>query len=123
MSVGMLALKLTITGMGTVFVILGLLGLMMHCFKYLFDRSRQTAAGTASASAPALPESSPAGAATAEELVVVFAAATHYARLKFKRPVLIKAVTPVWDTEHESTWQAAGRRELQNSLLDLRGVK
>ena len=121
MSVGMLALKLTITGMGTVFVILGLLGLMMHCFKYLFDRSRQTAAGAASA--PALPESSPAGAATAEELVVVFAAATHYARLKFKRPVLIKAVTPVWDTEHESTWQAAGRRELQSSLLDLRGVK
>ncbi|OPZ75089.1 MAG: Oxaloacetate decarboxylase, gamma chain [Firmicutes bacterium ADurb.Bin456] len=117
MSVGMLALKLTVTGMGTVFVILGVLGLIMHCFKYLFNSNKQTAAVTCP------PACCPAGTEANEELVAVVAAATHYARLKFKRPVLVKAVTPHWDTEHESTWQAAGRRELQSTLLDLRGVK
>jgi Na+-transporting methylmalonyl-CoA/oxaloacetate decarboxylase gamma subunit len=119
MSVGMLALKLAVSGIGTVFVILGVLGLMMHCFKYVFDRSKQAEAGTASG----LPGDLPAGEEKEEELVAVFAAASYYARLMYKRPVLVKAVTPVWDAGHESIWQATGRRELLSSRLDLRGVK
>lgn len=119
MSVGMLALKLAVSGMGTVFLILSVLGLMMHCFKYVFNRSKQAVAGTASG----LPEDLPAGEENEEELVAVFAAASYYARIKYKRPVLVKTVTPVWDAGHVSTWLATGRRELLSSKLDLRGVK
>ena len=48
MSLGMLALKLSITGMGATFLILGLLGLMMHCFRYAFNTGKQAVAGTTS---------------------------------------------------------------------------
>ena len=118
MSVGMLALKLAVTGMGTVFVILCALGLMMHCFKLVFSKSNQAGAE----SEPVLCENLPTGEENGEELVAVFAAASYYARLRYKRPVLVKAVTPVWDGGQESTWLTAGRSELVNSNLYLRSV-
>jgi Na+-transporting methylmalonyl-CoA/oxaloacetate decarboxylase gamma subunit len=115
----MLALKLSITGMGATFLILGLLGLMMHCFKFAFNTRKQAVAGTTSG----LSRDLPAGEEKEEELVAVCAAASYYARLKYKRPVLVKAVTPVWDAGHESNWLATGRRELLSSGLNLRSVK
>jgi len=121
MSVGMLALKLSISGMGATFLILGLLGLMMHCFRYAFNTGKLAVAENASG----LPGHLPAEEEEEEkeELVAVFAAASYYARLKYKRPVLVKAVTPVWDAGHESNWLVTGRRELLSSGLNLRSVK
>ncbi len=115
----MLAFKLAVTGMGTVFVILCALGLMMHCFKLVFFKSNQAGAE----SEPGLREDLPTGEENGEELVAVFAAASYYARMRYKRPVLVKAVTPVWDGGQTSTWLAAGRREMVSSNLDLRSVK
>ena len=36
MSIGMLSLKLTVMGVGMVFIILSILGLTMHIFKLIF---------------------------------------------------------------------------------------
>lgn len=116
MSTGMLALKLTIMGMGTVFVILSLLGLMMHCFKLFFEKETKADAGPM----PEAPERIPTQSEEQEELVAVIAAASHFARMRWKRPVLVKTVTPVWDEKNQSSWLEAGRREIINSRLGLR---
>ena len=55
-----------------------------------------------------------------EELAVVLAAASHFARLRFKKPVCVKIVTPVWDEKSQSFWLGAGRQEIINAGLDLR---
>lgn len=119
MSAGMMSLQLTAVGMGTVFVILAALGMIMQIFKYLFAGKPGPPVNPA--------RSTPAGAEMAtprqdqqEELVAVIAAASHFARLKWQRPVLVKAVTPVWDEKHQSSWLEAGRQEIINSRLELR---
>lgn len=125
MSVGMTAVKLTLMGLGTVFAILSILGVVMYCFKLIFAKENM-------ANAKSVPECTPApnvnlqenveqaGNEDQEELVVVMAAAYHYARMKWKRPVVVKAVTPVWEENSHSSWLEAGRQEIINSKQGLR---
>lgn len=125
MSVGMLALKLTLMGLGTVFVILSILGLVMYCFKFVFGKENR-------ADVKSVPESFPTPnedrkqsedleeSEAQEELVAVMAAAYHFARMRWKQPVVVKAVTPVWEENSHSSWLEAGRQEIINSKLGLR---
>lgn len=116
MSIGMFSLKLAVMGMGTVFTILAILGLVMHCFKLVFDRETRACADPTQE----MPESIHTHSDDQEELVAVIAAASHFARMKWKQPVLVKTVTPVWDEKHQSSWLEAGRREIISSRLGLR---
>lgn len=117
MSIGMLSLQMTITGMTTVFIILSLLGLIMYGFKVIFNRENEIGPF-----AVAQVVDNPAGkqADEEEELVAVIAAASFYARLKWKRPVVVHTVTPEWEESHQPSWLEAGRHELINSRTQLR---
>lgn len=117
MSAGMLSLQLTVTGMGTVFAILSILGVTMHLFKIIFGRA--TCPAVAAGVIPGQTEAADPRD-DQEELAAVIAAASHFARMKWKQPVLVKAVTPVWDEKHRSSWLDAGRQEIINARLELR---
>ena len=111
MSTEMLALKLTVMGMGTVFTILSILGLLIHCLKLIFNREAKANPGPVASETITLPSENQ------EELVAVFAAASHIARLRWKQPVLLKVATPAWDEKQHSSWLEAGKRGIIDSRL------
>lgn len=117
MSTGMLALKLAAMGMGMVFIILSVLGLMIHILKLIFNVAAKNSSNPA---IQVTPEASRTEGEAEEELVAVIAAACRFARVKWNQAVIVKAVTPVWDEKYRSPWLEAGRQEIINSRLGLR---
>ncbi|MCL6634219.1 MAG: OadG family protein [Peptococcaceae bacterium] len=113
METGLYALKITIMGMGTTFIILSLLALVMQCFAAVFNRTPAAPVAEAAKETPSPPDGD------RDELVAVIAAAAHYAATRWKRAVLVKSVVPVWN-DKGSPWADAGRRELMLSGTYLR---
>jgi sodium pump decarboxylase gamma subunit len=111
MSTEMLALKLTVMGIGTVFSILSILGLLLHCLKLIFNREAKANPGPDASETITLPSENQA------ELVAVIAAASHIARLRWMQPVLVKVAIPAWDEKQHSSWLEAGRRGIIDSRL------